>query len=114
MRAGKNIREWCEQGPVNLRDLMDFKSTASTLAIEDVESITSIRKRLVSPGISLGALSPEAHETLSVAMNRIGAKSDSARVVRIRPASVCVKMVTMLPARSSRLRRGVLVSLPNI
>ena len=66
-----------EQGPVNLRDLMDFKSTAHTLAIEDVESITSIRKRLVSPGISLGALSPEAHETLSVAMNRIGAKSDS-------------------------------------
>jgi len=42
-----------------------------------VQSITSIRQRLVSPGISLGALSPEAHETLSVAMNRIGAKSDS-------------------------------------
>ena len=41
------------------------------------ESITRIRKRLVSPGISLGALSPEAHETLSIAMNRIGAKSDS-------------------------------------
>ena len=36
-----------------------------------------IRKRLVAPGISLGALSPEAHETLSIAMNRIGAKSDS-------------------------------------
>ena len=73
----KYSRMVSEQGPVNLRDLMDFKSTASTLAIEDVESITSIRKRLVSPGISLGALSPEAHETLSVAMNRIGAKSDS-------------------------------------
>ena len=66
-----------EQGPVNLRDLLDFKSTGSTIATEDVQSITSIRKRLVSPGISLGALSPEAHETLSVAMNRIGAKSDS-------------------------------------
>ena len=73
----KYSRMVSEQGPVNLRDLMDFKSTAATLAIEDVESITSIRKRLVSPGISLGALSPEAHETLSVAMNRIGAKSDS-------------------------------------
>ncbi len=73
----KYSRMVSEQGPINLRDLMDFKSTASTLAIEDVESITSIRKRLVSPGISLGALSPEAHETLSVAMNRIGAKSDS-------------------------------------
>jgi len=42
-----------------------------------VESITEIRKRLVAPGISLGALSHEAHETLSIAMNRIGARSDS-------------------------------------
>ena len=41
------------------------------------KSITEIRKRLISPGISLGALSPEAHETLSIAMNRIGARSDS-------------------------------------
>jgi len=66
-----------EQGPVNLRDLLDFKTGGTSVAIENVQSITSIRQRLVSPGISLGALSPEAHETLSVAMNRIGAKSDS-------------------------------------
>ena len=65
------------QGPVNLRDLMDFKPAGDAVGIESVESITNIRKRLVSPGISLGALSPEAHETLSIAMNRIGAKSDS-------------------------------------
>ena len=65
------------QGPVNLRDLLDFKSDVSAIRVEEVESITEIRKRLVSPGISLGALSPEAHETLSIAMNRIGAKSDS-------------------------------------
>jgi glutamate synthase (NADPH/NADH) large chain len=65
------------QGPVNLRDLMDFKTGREAVKLEDVESITRIRKRLVSPGISLGALSPEAHETLSIAMNRIGAKSDS-------------------------------------
>ena len=45
--------------------------------IDDVESITEIRKRFVTPGMSLGALSPEAHETLSIAMNRIGALSDS-------------------------------------
>ncbi|MBT3465598.1 MAG: glutamate synthase large subunit, partial [Rhodobacteraceae bacterium] len=45
--------------------------------LEEVESITSIRKRFVTPGMSLGALSPEAHKTLNVAMNRIGAKSDS-------------------------------------
>ena len=65
------------QGPVNLRDLLDFSSPKTAIPVEQVESITDIRRRLVSPGISLGALSPEAHETLSIAMNRIGAKSDS-------------------------------------
>ncbi len=64
--------------PVALRDLLDFRAEGRTaVPIEEVESITEIRKRLVAPGISLGALSPEAHETLSIAMNRIGAKSDS-------------------------------------
>ena len=63
--------------PINLRDLLDFKSSAAPVAIDEVESITELRKRLVAPGISLGALGPEAHETLSIAMNRIGAKSDS-------------------------------------
>jgi glutamate synthase (NADPH/NADH) large chain len=63
--------------PIHLRDLLDFAPRGAKTPIEDVESITEIRKRLVSPGISLGALSPEAHETLSIAMNRIGAKSDS-------------------------------------
>ena len=63
--------------PIHLRDLLDIKSLGKPVPIEEVESITSIRKRFVTPGMSLGALSPEAHKTLSVAMNRIGAKSDS-------------------------------------
>jgi len=62
---------------INLRDLLDFTCKRQAISGDEVESITEIRKRLVSPGISLGALSPEAHETLSIAMNRIGAKSDS-------------------------------------
>ncbi|MEE8559210.1 MAG: glutamate synthase large subunit [Alphaproteobacteria bacterium] len=63
--------------PISLRDLLDFKQDRAPVPLEEVESITEIRKCLGSPGISLGALSPEAHETLSIAMNRIGAKSDS-------------------------------------
>ncbi|WP_299047679.1 glutamate synthase large subunit [uncultured Tateyamaria sp.] len=65
------------QPPIHLRDLMDIKPLGKPVPIEEVESITSIRKRFVTPGMSLGALSPEAHKTLNVAMNRIGAKSDS-------------------------------------
>ena len=63
--------------PIHLRDLLDIKPLGAPVPIEEVESITSIRKRFVTPGMSLGALSPEAHKTLNVAMNRIGAKSDS-------------------------------------
>ncbi|MEO1732945.1 MAG: glutamate synthase large subunit, partial [Pseudomonadota bacterium] len=63
--------------PIHLRDLLDIKPLGKPVSLEEVESITSIRKRFVTPGMSLGALSPEAHKTLNVAMNRIGAKSDS-------------------------------------
>ena len=63
--------------PIHLRDLLDIKPLGAAIPIEEVESITAIRKRFVTPGMSLGALSPEAHKTLNVAMNRIGAKSDS-------------------------------------
>ncbi len=65
------------QPPIHLRDLLDFKPVVKPVPIDEVESITSIRKRFVTPGMSLGALSPEAHKTLNIAMNRIGAKSDS-------------------------------------
>ncbi|RID90050.1 glutamate synthase large subunit [Gemmobacter lutimaris] len=63
--------------PIHIRDLLDIKPLGKPVQIEEVESITSIRKRFVTPGMSLGALSPEAHMTLNIAMNRIGAKSDS-------------------------------------
>ena len=45
--------------------------------MEEVESVNELRKRFLTPGMSLGALSPEAHETLNIAMNRIGARSVS-------------------------------------
>ncbi|MBC6407182.1 MAG: glutamate synthase large subunit [Rhodobacteraceae bacterium] len=63
--------------PTHLRDLLDIKPLGPPLPLSEVESITSIRKRFVTPGMSLGALGPEAHKTLNIAMNRIGAKSDS-------------------------------------
>ncbi|MEO0983377.1 MAG: glutamate synthase large subunit [Pseudomonadota bacterium] len=63
--------------PVQLRDLLDFQSDARPKPLDEVQSINEIRKRFVTPGMSLGALSPEAHGTLNIAMNRIGAKSVS-------------------------------------
>ncbi|MBI1255038.1 MAG: glutamate synthase large subunit [Hyphomonas sp.] len=63
--------------PIQLRDLLDFKTAGEAIPLSQVQSINEIRKRFVTPGMSLGALSPEAHGTLNVAMNRIGAKSVS-------------------------------------
>ncbi len=63
--------------PLHLRDLLDFRSPHAAVPIEQVESITEIRKRFVAPAMSLGALSLEAHQTLAIAMNRIGAGSNS-------------------------------------
>jgi len=60
-----------------LRDLLDFKSDRPSIPLEEVESVTSIFKRFCTGGMSLGSLSREAHETLAVAMNRIGGKSNS-------------------------------------
>ncbi|QMS88812.1 glutamate synthase subunit alpha [Nostoc edaphicum CCNP1411] len=66
-----------------LRDLLDFEGDAyggklrTPVALEEVESVYEIVKRFCTGGMSLGALSREAHETLAIAMNRIGGKSNS-------------------------------------
>ncbi len=60
-----------------LRDLLDLKSDRPSIPLEDVESAGDIVKRFCTGGMSLGALSREAHETLAIAMNRIGGKSNS-------------------------------------
>jgi glutamate synthase (ferredoxin) len=60
-----------------LRDLLDFQSDRAPIPIEEVESVSEIVKRFCTGGMSLGALSREAHETLAIAMNRIGGKSNS-------------------------------------
>src|SRR5271163_2832504 len=60
-----------------LRDLLKLDPHAAAIPIEEVESISAIIARFDSAGMSLGALSPEAHEALAVAMNRLGARSNS-------------------------------------
>ena len=60
-----------------LRDLLTIDSDRESIPLKDVESVESICKRFCTGGMSLGALSREAHEVLAVAMNRIGGKSNS-------------------------------------
>ncbi len=66
-----------EHPPVTIKDLLKIRFPASGLPLEEVEPVEDIRRRFTTAGMSLGALSPEAHETLAIAMNRIGGKSNS-------------------------------------
>ena len=67
-----------ENRPVTaLRDLLEFKLAPTPLPLDQVESVESLFGRFCTGGMSLGALSREAHEVLAVAMNRIGGKSNS-------------------------------------
>jgi glutamate synthase (NADPH/NADH) large chain len=68
----------CNDRPVAaLRDLLNLKPSPQPISIDDVEPIDAILKRFDSAGMSLGALSPEAHEALAMGMNAIGARSNS-------------------------------------
>ncbi|THF74920.1 glutamate synthase large subunit [Cohnella fermenti] len=60
-----------------LRSLLDFKLDQPPVPIEEVEPVESIFKRFKSGAMSFGSISKEAHEGLAIAMNRIGAKSNS-------------------------------------
>ena len=60
-----------------LRGMFDFKPTADPVRIEDVEPASEIVKRFATGAMSFGSISKEAHETLAIAMNRIGAKSNT-------------------------------------
>ncbi|MEB3320698.1 MAG: glutamate synthase large subunit [Cyanobium sp.] len=67
-----------ENRPVtSLRDLLELRPAAAPLPLDQVESVESICSRFCTGGMSLGALSREAHEVLAIAMNRIGGKSNS-------------------------------------
>ncbi len=64
--------------PYAIKDLLQIKfPEESGIHLDKVESIEDIRKRFTTAAMSLGALSPECHETLAIAMNRIGGKSNS-------------------------------------
>ena len=76
-----------------LRDLLEVRPAGAELRLEEVESTASLAKRFVSSAMSLGSLSPEAHGTITAAMNMLGGRSNTGeggedREVYRRPAAV--------------------------
>lgn len=65
-----------KSGPCTLRSILRFKK-ASPIPLDEVEPVENIIKRFVTSAMSFGSISREAHETLAIAMNRLGAMSNS-------------------------------------
>ncbi|MEX1276855.1 MAG: glutamate synthase large subunit [Bacteroidota bacterium] len=63
--------------PIGIKDLLEFKHINHPIPVDQVEGGEDIRKRFTTAAMSLGSLSPETHETIAIAMNRIGGKSNS-------------------------------------
>ncbi|OOG21197.1 glutamate synthase large subunit [Thioalkalivibrio denitrificans] len=76
--AYKEFARLVNERPVTvLRDLFRLRDDVDPIPVDEVEPIESILPRFDSAGMSLGALSPEAHEALATAMNRLGGRSNS-------------------------------------
>ncbi len=63
--------------PANLRDLLEIRPVGPEVELETVESIETLQARFISSAMSLGSLSPEAHTTITIAMNMLGGRSNT-------------------------------------
>lgn len=76
--AYRVFAELVNKRPVaTLRDLFALRDDFERISVDDVEPLQDILLRFDSAGMSLGALSPEAHESIAIAMNRLGGRSNS-------------------------------------
>lgn len=78
----KKFKEWSKkvdqkEKPIFIRDFFDFKRAATPTPLDEVEPVESIVKHFVTGAMSFGALSIEAHEALALAMNKLGARSNT-------------------------------------
>ena len=89
--------------PINVRDLLEFKESENPIDISEVRVDYINKKRFGTGSMSHGALSKEAHETLAIAMNRIGGASCSGEEVGQLIGRLQKKMVIQLTQESSKL-----------
>ena len=78
----EKFKEWAKlvdekESPIFIRDFFGWKKVSTPTPIDEVESVESIVKHFVTGAMSFGALSIEAHEALALAMNKIGARSNT-------------------------------------
>ena len=78
----EKFKDWAKlvdekESPIFIRDFFGFKKATTPTPIDEVEPVESIVKHFVTGAMSFGALSIEAHEALALAMNKLGARSNT-------------------------------------
>ncbi len=66
-----------EKEPAVMRDLLEIRAAAGPVPVENVEPAGHLYRRFIASAMSLGSLSPEAHQTITAAMNRLGGRSNT-------------------------------------
>ena len=66
-----------EKEPAVLRDLLEIRAAAEPLPVSEVEPSSGLYRRFIASAMSLGSLSPEAHQTITAAMNMLGGRSNT-------------------------------------
>ena len=77
VRLRSYTRDVIARDPAVLRDLLEIRPAGPELALSEVETPASLCKRFVASAMSLGSLSPEAHQTITAAMNMLGGRSNT-------------------------------------
>ena len=115
-------RDVAARTPAVLRDLLEIRPAGHELPLSEVESPKSLVKRFISSAMSLGSLSPEAHSTITMAMNILGGRSNTGEggedrdVYKVQP--VLANQVEVLPggpgAMQARVSGSVAVAEPMV
>ncbi len=103
-------RDVIARDPAVLRDLLEIRPAGSELALSDVEMPASLCTRFVASAMSLGSLSPEAHQTITAAMNMLGGRSNTGEggedPAAYRATALDTELVNSGDARSLAARSG--------
>jgi glutamate synthase (ferredoxin) len=106
--------------PAVLRDLLEIRPAGPELAIDEVETSANLCKRFVASAMSLGSLSPEAHQTITAAMNMLGGRSNTGEggedstVYRVQPVDAGPGDAGEGRSLQARLNGGIAVAEPAV
>jgi glutamate synthase (ferredoxin) len=106
--------------PAVLRDLLEIRPAGAELALNEVETSASLCKRFIASAMSLGSLSPEAHQTITAAMNMLGGRSNTGEggedsaVYRVQPVGAGPTDAGEGRSLSARVGGGVALAEPAI